>query len=481
MKKSTFESTAGSLDTKNIAANNISLKGTTLKGSNDTTLVAFRNDGEPDTGKIILNQDLTAQKAKGENTAQKIDTPTLEVGTTKDTTLTLGAGANVKVSDELNIGSHGVLKPTEDLSLGEPNTKLNLKGNINLLKTPNFTWNGDLNSEGGSITINSDWPSQNHLHIKGDAHGDLNVDVTNKKHTNVKPKITYPFLSIDGNDSLKVKAKTSQQGLYDIDVDSVLNNGKKTYFLFAVKAPLVSVVSQQPMLNQEMMESYIGTWKQRIADRTNDRDAWVRTNVSNNDHQTYAGGFGSKSKQGFVQAGTDFEPLSSDNVKTGMMFTYGWANNNFYDEEIGTSAAASSKNKNFTLGFYNTHHLANGVYLDFVAQTSHMEIKIKDNKNRKYSPSAYGLALSAEVGKSIATDTWKIEPQAQLIFSHLHLGSIAEGNRHFQAKDLHSVKARIGSRFGWIPEENAPSLYAQVNLHQRLLGNKTRTMVNDMI
>jgi len=97
---------------------------------------------------------------------------------------------------------------------------------------------------------------------------------------------------------------------------------------------------------------------------------------------------------------------------------------------------------------------------------------------RQLSPDGFGVGLSLETGYPLQLGGgWIVEPQAQLIYQSISLGSRYDGAAQIRFSDAQSLAGRIGARLSrtWtLDAENGPKLinvWARANVWNEFLGN----------
>ena len=158
---------------------------------------------------------------------------------------------------------------------------------------------------------------------------------------------------------------------------------------------------------------------------------WVR-NV--NSHQKLTAlSTGESQTSGFkqnvhnLQIGAD--AAATDKVRLGGFVGHSQANIDFNNHY------GNGKVKGQTLGLYGTYLADNGVYLDNIAQYSHLTADSNHTEKHRYN--AY--TLSSEIGKQFQlAGAWTLTPQAQLAWTHI--------NGKEKEDSLSAVSSRVGLR-----------------------------------
>jgi outer membrane autotransporter protein len=100
-----------------------------------------------------------------------------------------------------------------------------------------------------------------------------------------------------------------------------------------------------------------------------------------------------------------------------------------------------------SLGAYYTKYWNEGGYWDSVAQVTHYRNKYDDVYGGSGSQNGFGIALSQEVGQPFKLmPKLAIEPQAQLVYQYLKLGSFDDGVSSVSGNSSNAVRGRVGFR-----------------------------------
>ncbi|MCX8744147.1 autotransporter outer membrane beta-barrel domain-containing protein [Snodgrassella sp. B3882] len=214
-----------------------------------------------------------------------------------------------------------------------------------------------------------------------------------------------------------------------------------------------------PRVNLEQGFVSLATLRQRRGD----------TFVEDGKGRTWARTFGKHQKQDGktrlnldtdiygLQIGHDFWNSQTANNGLNLLggyLSYSRANTDFSDQYhakngliIADKKTGKGKSDNISLGLTNTFYAANGTYIDLVGQLSYLHNKYTANTG--YNPDSqdgWGMALSAEVGRSIPirNSNWSIEPQAQLVYQYLNLDSFNDGIRYIDQNNPDALRGRVG-------------------------------------
>jgi len=102
----------------------------------------------------------------------------------------------------------------------------------------------------------------------------------------------------------------------------------------------------------------------------------------------------------------------------------------------------------YSLGGYWTHFGASGWYVDAVVQGTRFDnVVAKSVLNQSIETNGWGLTTSLEGGKPFQLGNfWVIEPQAQIVYQRISLGSTADAFGLVQFGDSDAVRGRLGAR-----------------------------------
>jgi len=262
-----------------------------------------------------------------------------------------------------------------------------------------------------------------------------------------------------------------------------------------------------PRVNQEQGFASVGTLHERRGAYLN-ADAENCSNCENQSDkfihgQTWSRIYGKHLKQdgkdrlnldtdiAGIQIGHDFLNKFNDNGShnhTGVYIAYSRGNTDFSDEyhsENGLISAdkytGKGKSDAVSVGITNTFYMPNNSYVDLVGQVSYLHNKYEARDgNNPDSQDGWGVALSAEAGRAFelgksASDTgsWKIEPQAQLVYQYINLDSFNDKYRHIDQNGQDALRGRVGVRLGY-DEVNANA--SSVNFYA--IGNIWYDFIN---
>ena len=201
-------------------------------------------------------------------------------------------------------------------------------------------------------------------------------------------------------------------------------------------AQLLESANAQVSLRQAellVVENELNGIHQRLGEiRTGEKgNIWVR-NV--NSHQKLTAlSTGESQTSGFkqnvhnLQIGAD--AAATDKVRLGGFVGHSQANIDFNNHY------GNGKVKGQTLGLYGTYLADNGVYLDNIAQYSHLTADSNHTEKQRYN--AY--TLSTEIGKQFQlAGAWTVTPQAQLAWTYI--------NGKEKEDSLSAVSSRVGLR-----------------------------------
>lgn len=335
----------------------------------------------------------------------------------------------------------------------------------------NFTINGDYTGSAGSqIVLNSTLGEDNaptdHLTITGSSFGQSGVSVSNMgglgaqtvngmeivrvggsseaQLTLAKPVVAgaYEYNLYqhgDGNWYLESKATPSDIPADDTDTDNGGNtdNGSNTdnggntdngsNSGPEVMAPEVGAYLGNYLAAQSMFLHKRDDRDQITFRNEEDLNTWMY--VKGRYHENNAGGdkVSYDTTTTVLQVGSDFmsKPMDNGILRAGGMFGAGQAKT--HSDAKHNVRDAQGKVDGFNVGLYATwqedQKLRLGSYVDTWAAYSWYNNKVTSNRNDEDYDSE-GFAASVEVGHAWVIDsenerTWKIEPQAQVIYSYL--------------------------------------------------------------
>lgn len=329
----------------------------------------------------------------------------------------------------------------------------------------NFTINGDYTGSAGSqIVLNSTLGEDNaptdHLTITGSSFGQSGVSVSNMgglgaqtvngmeivrvggsseaQLTLAKPVVAgaYEYNLYQhgyGNWYLESKATPSDIPADDTDTDNGSNtdNGGNTDNGSnsgpEVMAPEVGAYLGNYLAAQSMFLHKRDDRDQITFRNEEDLNTWMY--VKGRYHENNAGGdkVSYDTTTTVLQVGSDFmsKPMDNGILRAGGMFGAGQAKT--HSDAKHNVRDAQGKVDGFNVGLYATwqedQKLRLGSYVDTWAAYSWYNNKVTSNRNDEDYDSE-GFAASVEVGHAWVIDsenerTWKIEPQAQVIYSYL--------------------------------------------------------------
>ena len=263
-------------------------------------------------------------------------------------------------------------------------------------------------------------------------------------------------------------AGTVQQGNTCVDVVPIL-------------ASSVAGYTQTPRINREMGFEQMGQLHQRIGEQQswqpqsqtyaklpggseNPYPIWGRMSSGTLDEQG-KGRMGYNSKHNFLQFGADLHVKASGNSRrhSGIMLTYGHADNSFYDKYRAVNAAVvankytgSGSSDMFSIGGYSTWYSANGSYVDLVANVSTLHNKYHAADGERVSQNGLGFGASIEAGRPwrLGSSNWQLEPQVQLAYQHTRLERFNDGTRDIGDQNAGALRARLGARLAWSGDSN---------------------------
>lgn len=315
----------------------------------------------------------------------------------------------------------------------------------------------------------------------------------------IPPKLELP--KPESESKLESKPETPKKENIDTKRKTIqiLNSAVPAYVLMPrVNMDLAS--STLRTLHERRGENQIIDWDNYFKMKEkNKAQLWARLFKEN---KTVEGKnrFKYKSRIEGIQVGNDFKISYDENSYrlTGVYFTYAKADVNFYDKYRAVAGSISSdketgsgKSEIFSLGLSSTKYYKNASYLDLVGQVSWLHNRYIPKDNPKVYQKAWGLTLSSEIGrpyelKSSNNGEWNIEPQVQLIYQFLDLGSFNDGIRYIDQSNQYGLRGRIGLRlnynsYGNSNKNGTKQIYAITNLWQDFLKAREITIGRDKI
>ena len=238
---------------------------------------------------------------------------------------------------------------------------------------------------------------------------------------------------------------------------------------------------QTNFINREMGLTQLGSLHERVGEQqlqNTDKtyrtlNSWGRSSSTDSVIQGKKR-LGAETRQELVQVGQDIvmTELDSGYARHGLMFSYSWANNRFYDKYHAQNAVViddkyvgKGKSKLLSLGAYRTFYGNNNSYLDIVTSFSWLENKYYSE--RLLRQTGWGTGLSVEVGRHYpVTKQWKLEPQVQLKTQYVYLNDFNDYMRTINSDDHISVQGRFGLRL------TNEKFYLAANVLQDIISSK---------
>ena len=455
--------------------------GTLIFNQGSNTAFATGITGSGNVEKVDSNTlTLTGKNTYTGDTVLHSGTTLVAVGSTLGTkssnaTITVENGAQFatagEVNDNINILTGGTLaawnaiQGNDTLSVSGIDT---VNGNVTnggtlLLSAANnsvgnnFTINGDYTGSAGSqIVMNSTLGEDNsptdHLTITGSSFGQSDVSVNNigglgaqtvngmeiisvggsseAQLTLAKPVVAGAweynlYQHSNGNWYLESKATPSDEPSDNTDNGGNTDNGSNSGP--EVMAPEVGAYLGNYLAAQSMFLHKRDDRDQITFRNEEDLNTWMY--VKGRYHENNAGGdkVSYDTTTTVLQVGGDFmsKPMDNGILRAGGMFGAGQAKT--HSDAKHNVRDAQGKVDGFNVGLYATwqedQKLRLGSYVDTWAAYSWYNNKVTSNRNDEDYDSE-GFAASVEVGHAWVIDsenerTWKIEPQAQVIYSYL--------------------------------------------------------------
>ena len=217
-----------------------------------------------------------------------------------------------------------------------------------------------------------------------------------------------------------------------------------------------------PALNLAYGFTLLGTLHTRVGDvpgavvpdHTDRNGVWGR--VGGGNLQTHAlDRFAADSSTFYAQFGKDWtldQPPNGGSTHAGVTVAIGSSSARFndfgrldagLDPRTGTVVTQAQ-----SLGGYWTRYLADGTYWDSVGQLTHYHNRYGDIDGNAPGQDGFGIALSQEVGKpfQIGSTSIAFEPQAQLMYQYLSLGSFSDNISYVSGTHGNALRGRAGFR-----------------------------------
>jgi outer membrane autotransporter protein len=186
---------------------------------------------------------------------------------------------------------------------------------------------------------------------------------------------------------------------------------------------------------------------------------------------------------GGVEAGIDlYRRINPDGSHDDAGLYVGYLNAHADVDQVYSSALAGTVNMNaYSLGAYWTHFGAPGWYVDAVLQGTWLGQVEGSTPLTGMSVSGSAFAASLEGGYPFhLAPSWTLEPQAQLIYQYVQLGSGADLFGQTSFGDTNDVRGRIGAKLSYAllngfsgPNGAAlpVTLWGRVNLWHDFIGS----------
>lgn len=225
--------------------------------------------------------------------------------------------------------------------------------------------------------------------------------------------------------------------------------------------PAVVGYSITPQLNADYSFSILGRLHERGGDAASADTAqpahsdgvWGRIGGQNLDADA-SDRFSADEHTFFAQFGKDWT-LSRDaggSTHAGAMLTFGSSSASFSDSARSIAglpnATGTVEAQAQSIGGYWTKYLPDGAYFDGVGQLTHYRNRYGDVFGGNASQDGFSAGVSGEIGKpfSLGATGVAIEPQAQLLYQYLHLGSMDDGISAVGSNTTNALRGRIGLR-----------------------------------
>ncbi|WP_454843124.1 autotransporter family protein [Rahnella aceris] len=435
--------------------------------------------------------------------------------TTAKTDVTLDASVltgSVQNLNSLALNNQSVWNLTGDSVLGDlslDNSLMNFtqpqQGAFHTLTASTLSGNGALNF---NTQLGSDNSPTDLLHVQGNASGNFGVLVRNAGGNGaLTTGDGIRLVQVDGDDtsSLKLLRKVSA-GAYDYYLYKGGSTSPKDWYLrtwlepvpppepvpdpdptpnptpeptpqpaptpkpvIAYRTDVVGYIAA-PFLNRQYGFSSMGSYHERTGDsvkRAQD-GTWARVGGSHDNYDV--GRFSFDSDIRYIQIGKDLyqdETPRGNNVHAGVMISLGDQKTSSSDSARGLVGESTDTGDVSTdaygIGGYYTVKTDSGAYLDFVGQVTDYHTEFQSETEAKQD--GYGVALSAESGIPFAiTQSWRLEPQAQVIYQYLHMRGFNDGIAAVAKTADNSVQARGGLRLSHQPQVDQPNITPYLNI-----------------
>lgn len=363
---------------------------------------------------------------------------------------------NGSIQSNTMVGSNGLLAGNGTIFGNVHNMGILSPGNsIGVL-----TIDGNYVGNGGKLIIESiltnDQSPSDKLVIKGHASGDTLVEIINLSGLGgqtlgdgieiIKTGSSTPdaFSLIS---PVKVGAFT-----YNLYLGGINHTNSTNWYLRSSLRPAAQLYPIAPFLLQEYAANILGDLHQRTgaqkqskAEKIGEGDTWVQfmsttgrlntLEALNYDLQAL--------KVGKELYQTTHDDESHDHLGIYVAFGKGKSKLKAKDKSIGNQNTDAS-----SLGAYWTHYGTQGQYLDTVLQATHYHNTLNaflENDKLKFNTKGY--TASVEAGYPLIWKHLKVEPQAQIIYQSLRLGTHKDKTSKITFNDGNSLRARMGLRF----------------------------------
>ncbi|WP_333781383.1 autotransporter family protein [Dryocola boscaweniae] len=231
----------------------------------------------------------------------------------------------------------------------------------------------------------------------------------------------------------------------------------------AVGAYLANYTAAQTMFQHKREDR-----DQLVIRNEDDLNTWMYVNGRYSENSAAGGAISNKANITVLQIGSDIfsKPLGKGIVNGGFMLGAGNTDNRITVHN--NRRTASGEVQGFNVGMYATWQEdttnRTGTYFDSWLALSTYKNTVNSSYMEQEKYNSRGFAASLEAGHAWLMDSrskrnWKLEPQAQVIYSYLHQDSHTEANgSRINANDNSSVLGRLGLKASNI-ELNAPEAW----------------------
>ena len=328
-------------------------------------------------------------------------------------------------------------------------------------------------------------------------------------------------VQVDGTDDGSHFVGTARTtGAGQLQLASDVKDGSQVYYWTVTTVnpggpiydPVVPGYVQMPKANAEMLRDTVRTYHERRGENRilgwdrpylyeDDTDQFWARYISNRIEVRGKHRLGYDLKTKGIQLGNDFKIDYDDEGgydKVGAYFSFMKGDMSFYDKYRAVSGIIQSDKymgsgdaNVYSLGLTKTRYDENGKYLDIVGQLSYIENEYLSRDSVSAKNHGWGFTASVETGKphimrETKSSNWLIEPQAQLLYTHVSLNDMNDGTKFVQQNRMNELIGRLGVRFSYnrTPHEDAKhtrTVYGVLNIWQTLGGRAAAMIGSDLV